>query len=192
MKTKRHAPPIPVTDGPDLDELLGELATREPTRQSRGPAVAEVLDDRHPTLVGRVLVELPGAEPRWCPTLAGLPVRVGDRVLVQRARGFSEPLVTGVIDGFATRPECDAKEAARLELRRDEAVRIADHRGRPIVEIAEGEAGPVIRLVHEDAELEIPGRLRISARELELRASGNATIEATGDVIARGEAIHLN
>lgn len=176
-----------------LDDLLGELAQRDEAEAPSGPFVAEVVDDRHPTLIGRVRVREHGGDERWCPTLQGLPVRIGDRVLLQRARGFSEPLVVGVIDGFASRPEPEHAEAGRVELRRDEAVRIADHRGRALLEIAEGESGPVVRILSEDLELDVPGRLRLTARQLELRANGgNAVLEARDDVIARGEAIHLN
>ena len=53
--------------------------------------------------------------------------------------------------------------------------------------------GPVIRLLATDVDIELSGRLRISARSLELAArEGPVTVSATDDVIVRGETIKLN
>jgi hypothetical protein len=41
----------------------------------------------------------------WLPTLHGIPVREGDRVLVTQPSNAPEPVVVGVIDGFAPLPE---------------------------------------------------------------------------------------
>ena len=67
--------------------------------------VGECLDARHPSLAGRVLVHWslytgPGGS-AWLPTLHGIPVCAGDRVLVTQPSNAPEPIVVGVIDGFA-------------------------------------------------------------------------------------------
>lgn len=162
-----------------------------------GCLVGECIDPRHPALVGRVRVRWPtpegGTEERWMPTLQGLPVREGDRVLVMQPSNWNEPVITGVLDGFARRPEVPKEEAARLELQRDEAVRVAASDGTPLLEAFQGEQGPVVRLLHDDIDLEMPGALRIKAASIALRAERGAThLEAHDDVIVRGENVHLN
>jgi hypothetical protein len=67
--------------------------------------VGECLDTRHPSLAGRVLVHWslytgPGGS-AWLPTLHGIPVCAGDRVLLTQPSNAPEPIVLGVIDGFA-------------------------------------------------------------------------------------------
>jgi hypothetical protein len=71
--------------------------------------VGECLDVGNPSLVGRVLVRWslyigPGGS-AWLPTLHGVPVRAGDRVLVTQPSNVPEPVVVGVIDGIASRSE---------------------------------------------------------------------------------------
>ena len=71
------------------------------------PCMGECVDDRHPTLQGRVRVRWTdatgGPRDRWVPTLQGVAVREGDRVLLVTMAHEDEPVVTGVIDGFAAR-----------------------------------------------------------------------------------------
>ncbi len=120
-------------------------------------------------------------------------MREGDRVLVQRATNWPEPIIVSVIDGFARRPEVVKSAAAAITLLADEVVRIADGNGAPIVEIAREESGPVIRLLEPDLSLELAGKLRIAAKSLELIArEGEARISASDDVVVRGENIQLN
>ncbi|CAN98205.1 hypothetical protein predicted by Glimmer/Critica [Sorangium cellulosum So ce56] len=158
--------------------------------------VGECLDARHPTLAGRLLVRWTtsrGALERWLPSLHGLAVRAQDRVLVSQPSNWPEPLVTGVVDGFALRPEPPLAEAARLTLHGDEALRVAAADGKPLVEVFASETGPVIRLMTEDADIELKGALRISARSIDLVArQGEVRVNAADDVIVQGENIHLN
>lgn len=159
--------------------------------------VGEVVDVRHPTLRGRVRVRWMDLEgqtfERWLPTLQGLPVRVADRVLMITAANWPEPVVTGVIDGFARRPERERASAATLELQRDEAVRVQSAAGEDLVEVFEDESGPVIRLLKDDVDLDLKGKLRVRAESIELEArEGQAQIKASDDVVVKGEIIHLN
>ncbi len=157
--------------------------------------VADCLDTAHPTLAGRVLARWndgAGAHEAWLPVLRSVAPREGDRLLVARPANWSEPIVVGVVDGFARRPEL-VKPAATLSLRADEVVRIADDHGAALVEIAQGEGGPVVRLLQPDVNLELAGELRISAKSVELVArAGEARISASDDVVVRGENVQLN
>ena len=169
----------------------------EPSPAAEAPLVGECLDARHPSLLGRALVRwaAPDGEAResWLPTLHGCVVRAGDRVLLVSAANWPEPLVVGVVDGFARRPEPDRVPAASLALEKDESVTLTTAEGRALVEVRQGANGPVIRLADEDVHLELPGALRIDAREIVLAAKRGGIEIATGDDLhLRGEVIHLN
>ncbi len=197
--TTDKPPPAPAPTRPlppaerALDQALDELgARRAPEPPSEGMDVAEVLDDRHPALVGRVKALVAGQPPRWLPTLRGLAVRQGDRVLITQPRGITEPVVVGVLDGYRPRPTV-ATQARPLALRSDEVVSIQTNDGRPLFDLYASDAGPVLRLATDDLTLDVPGALRVLADRLELRArDGGATIAARDDVEIRGEVIHLN
>ena len=75
----------------------------------------------------------------------------------------------------------------------DETILISARDGSPLLAIEHGENGPALRLMGADLDLDIGGDLRLSARQIELRArEGEARIEASHDVVVEGEAIHLN
>jgi hypothetical protein len=127
------------------------------------------------------------------PTLHGLAVRAGDRLLVQMPHGGSEPIVVGVIDGFHPRPEPDRTVAARIEVKQDEVLQVCSQEGVPLVEIVRDEKGPIVRLLQSDTRLDVKGKLSITAAEIELKAvKGEVRIQASDDVNVVGEAIHLN
>lgn len=171
-----------------------------PHPDDRGGATAtmvgECVDERHPTLVGRVQVRVRargGSELWWVATLRGLAVREGDRVLIVQPANWDEPIVTGVIDGFSRRQRPSREHAATLDLRPDEAVCIRSSRGEGLIELTSTERGAEIRLMQPDVALEIDGKLEIGAKQITLRArEGEARIEASDDVIVDGETIHLN
>lgn len=182
------------------DTTLHELASvsNEDERHGAPPClVGTCTDERHPDLQGRIRVrwsELGEAEREaWLPTLQSLPVRQGDRVLIQHARNWPEPVVTGVVDGFATRPEADARPAGHLELKPDEGIEIRSPDGTTLLELRAGPSGPVLRILAEDLDVDIPGRLRLRAGVLELVARrGPVRVEASDDVVLEGEVIKLN
>jgi hypothetical protein len=183
-----------------LDEML-EKADPEPSFLTPTGAmeilVGEIVDTKHPVLRGRVRVRWSDLEgqtfEKWLPTLHGLPVRTSDRVMLTRALNWPEHVVTGVIDGFAKRPEIERETAAAIEIQRDEAVRVRSSSGEDLVEVFEDERGPVIRLLKEDVDLDLQGKLRVRAKSIELEAKeGQARIKASDDVVVNGEVIHLN
>ena len=104
---------------------------------------------------------------QWLPCLQTLSVRRRDRVLVVQPSNWAEPIVTGVVDGFARRPEAERSGPA-LTLLHDERLRVADAGGNPLLDIIPTEEGPVVKLLGADVNLELRGKLRIRAEELEL------------------------
>lgn len=194
--------PVEELQASPLEEMLEEAspALAEPLLRASGVTtslVGEVVDARHPSLRGRVRVRWSDLEgqlfEKWLPALQGLPVRVSDRVLLTQPSNWPEYVVTGVIDGFARRPEVDREEKASLELKRDEALRVKSQSGEDLLELFDTETGPVVRLLGPDVDLDLPGKLRIRAGSIELEAKrGQARITASDDVVVRGETVHLN
>jgi hypothetical protein len=180
-----------------LDAILNHSQLAHPNPPAGLPMVGDCLEGRHPTLLGRYLIRYPdgNGEPvdRWLASLYGLPVRAHDRVLLLQPGNWPEPVVIGVIDGFATRPESPSTTAATLELQRDEVIRIHGCRGEPLVEVRQHESGPLVRLLSEDINLELPGKLKLAAKSIELEAKqGGVKIAASDDVTVKGEMIQLN
>jgi hypothetical protein len=187
--------PLTIPGELDLNELLE--STQRVSWTAGTTVVGECHDDNHPSLAGRVLVRIIRGSSeqleRWMPTVQGLSVRTGDRVLVTTPANFYEPVVVGVLDGFTVRHKAEKRPAATVSLKPDESLRIESQSGKPLVEVYESSGGPVVRLIDQDADIEIEGALRISAKRLELVArEGTATIAAGGDVIVNGETIQLN
>lgn len=195
--------------GVGLDELVEATSSLDPGSAARAvlPAVAgligdallvgECVDATHPTLRGRVRVRVEDTTGEvtegWLPTLYRLPVRVADRVLVARPGNWDEAVVIGVLDGFARRPEMPLREGASLELATDECLRIRSEDGTDLVEVRQEEEGPVVRLLEPGVDVEVPGSFRVRADRIRLEArKGPVEVEATDDVIVRGEIIRLN
>ncbi len=197
----RVAPEEPVTDAARegrsiLEDVLAAGAAPAPARGG-GTLVAEVVDDASPEVPGRVLARWSepggaGAE-RWLAVLAGVTVRVADRVLLACPANWPEPVVAGVLSGFPVRPPEARRAGAIVALRGDECVRVEAASGSAICEVFEGAAGPVVRLCQPDVKVEIAGALRIAAATIELEArAGEARVSATDDVVVRGERVRLN
>jgi hypothetical protein len=160
------------------------------------PMIGLCLDTHHPTLLGRALVrvEIDSVEKElWMPTLHGMSIRSMDRVLVQTPKSGIEPIVIGVVDGFKMRPELEHAGGPSLSLLPDESVKVSDADGNELLEVFRDESGPVIRLLSESTNIDLPGKLRISAKSIELAAKdGEAKISASKHVVVEGEMIRLN
>jgi hypothetical protein len=197
-KPRRSAAPDVVTEEPAMSPELEDLLATPMARRAPAPVgnclIATCVDDRHPALQGRVRVQFADdGEPLWVPTLHGLAVRIADRVLMVRPGNSDEWIVTGVVDGFARRPVLDKLPAARLELRTDEALQVVSSAGQPLVEVSQSAAGPVVRLLEPDVQLEFAGKLVVRAEGLEFAATkGQVEIKASADVVIKGELVKLN
>lgn len=197
MNPQPAATVLPAVEPSLLEAILSREPEPKPLLVAGLPLVGECLDDRHPTLLGRYLVRSDGPDgvpaEQWLASLYGLAVRRHDRVLLVRPGNWPEPVIVGVIDGFARRPEVPAAVGASLELRADEVIRVHGSRGEPLVEVRQAEGGPIVRLLAEDANLEMPGKLKLAAKSIELQATfGGIKIAATDDVRVTGESISLN
>jgi hypothetical protein len=180
--------------GSAFDQLL---ATASRPAWPEGHVIATCIEERHPTLTGRMRVRCEDARgclhEAWAATLHGLSVRVSDRVLVLKLPHQPDAIVVGVVDGFTHRPETPQSVAHVLEMKRDEALQVNAENGQPLLHIARNQQGPVIRLLQADTQVELPGKLRITAGAIEMRArAGAVRIDASDDVEIVGEAIHLN
>jgi hypothetical protein len=184
----------PEEKGSVFDNLLA--AAPKPT-WPEGHVIATCTEERHPTLTGRIRVRCEDARgwvhECWVASLSGLSVRVSDCVLVLKLPNQFDPIVVGVVDGFSGRPEAPKRIAQILEMKRDETLQVTADNGQPLLHITHNAQGPVIRLLQADTQVELPGKLCISAGAIELSArAGAVRIDASDDVEIVGEAIHLN
>ncbi|MFW6206632.1 MAG: hypothetical protein ACOC5J_01730 [Gemmatimonadota bacterium] len=181
-----------------MEPTLTEPRTNGRAAMTGGASmVAECVDPRHPTLQGRLRVRWTSGtgeeHERWVPSLQGLPVREGDRLLLVAVENRDEPIAVGVVDGFARRPHPERREKAAVELERDECLRVRARDGQSLVEIHQSEDGPVVRLLQDSVEVELPGDLRLSADDIALQArQGRVSVRATDDVVLEGETVRLN
>jgi hypothetical protein len=186
-----------------LEPILAGFVSSDREKAQAAPGkgvelfVGDCLDDRHPSITGRVLISWQDAQSnaieKWLPALQGLSVRKLDRVLLQQPVNWPEPIVFGVIDACADRPEPDFESKHAIELKPDEVVRIDSHNGSPLVEICQVNDQPVVRLLSDDVNLDLNGKLKISAQSIDLAAkTGQVSITAEGDVVVKGEIIELN
>jgi hypothetical protein len=183
------------------ESIVDRLLAQEPSDQKhegrRGCCVGECADAKHPSIAGRIRVLLKDTDGRseelWIPCLHRLAVRKGDRVLVEHPANWPEPIVVGVIDGFAMRPTTPLLPGPTVTLKSDESVRIETNDGHDLIEVYQGENGPVVRLLKEDVSLEVEGRFSINAHSVDLGArKGHVRITAQDDVEVEGRKIKLN
>jgi hypothetical protein len=165
--------------------------------QTQECLVGECVDAHHPVLQGRVLIrwkDIHGKiESRWLATLQNLPVREKDRVLLVKPGNWNEMIVTGVIDGFAKRPEIERFSAGLMRLQNDEKIQVIGQNGKEILDIYQADTGPIIRVLQGDCAVEFPGKFKLTADSIELEAgAGPINIKASDDVRINGEMIHLN
>lgn len=180
-----------------LVDVSSNCPSVNPSEGTHRTLLGECIAVEHPTLRGRVLVQWSDADgktqKKWLPTLQNLPVRQHDRLLLVKPENWAEMIVTGVVDGFARRPEITRRDAGHLKLKRDERIRINSMDGKELLELFQSESGPVLRVLQKDTSVELPGKLKFSADSIELEAgAGPIHIKSTDDVRINGEMIHLN
>lgn len=189
---------------PSLRQLLEACKQPEPAPVQGAPAasgsiIGEVVDTHHPDLGGFVCVrwtaETGEFSERWLRRVRGPMPRKGDRVLLEQPLNWPEKLVTAVLDDPSCgEPVADNAEAGRtLELQSEQCLRIMDAHRNPVVEIYSSSQGPVVRLMNENVNLEIPGKLRFQADTIELEAGrGGVDIRTDADTVVRSRFIRLN
>ena len=159
---------------------------------------------------------------QWLPGLLGLEIRRGDLLLITKPINWATPIITGILaavpSGSAgvfspwelkpTSPEHNVAEKkthkpprSSFEVRPNNTValtgespiQVVTHSGRKLAEIGLGVNGPTIRICEKDATIDLPGKLAITAGELELKSrSGDLKITADHDVVVQGDLIRLN
>lgn len=166
------------------------------SRSSSGALVGVCIGDDHPTLSGRCLVhwrDSEGGHEKWLPCLSGVKPEVHDHLLVLQADNAGEPIVVGVVDGLREKEERGPVPGPAVQLKAEEALHVLGADGTPLLEVRQGEKGPVLRLLSEDLELEVAGELRVKAKSIAMAAQrGEVKIEAAADVVVKGEVIQLN
>ncbi|MFX1676283.1 hypothetical protein PWR63_29180 [Paraburkholderia sp. A2WS-5] len=217
-----HAEDAAATEAVQIDPDTIDTATRSklralfeagmapaPAAPARAPAaqgllVGEVIDTHHPDCPGRVRVRWFDAHGEmvecWLACLRGQRPRRGDRVLVEQPVNWAEPLVTGVFAPGAAEPVTPALEEDQdthashaIQLAPDQCVQIDDVQGKPLVRILASGAGPVVRLMSPDINLEAAGKLSLRAQTLELEAGrGGVDIRTESDTVVRSRFIRLN
>jgi hypothetical protein len=179
--------------------LVAAISSSHEEAASASILVGLCLDIHHPTLAARCLVRWSDAaghtQEKWLPRLREIVPEKHDRVLLQQPANWFEPLVCGILDGLsaASAQEAEGKAGPTVNLASNEALHVLDAEGNPLLQIEKGKTGPVLRLLSEDLDIEVKGRLRIAARDLHFVANaGGVSIEAADDVEVKGEIIYLN
>jgi hypothetical protein len=163
------------------------------------------LDDNHPEHVDRYQIAFTNergfAEKRWLEAVKGVEVQRLDRVLLLRVRHLPEPVILASLGNEARKNRTQKNMASELEVRENNTVvlhgetpiQVVTHDGRKLVEIGKNRHGPCIRVCRKDMKLDLPGKLSLSAGEIELQArEGDVRIEAEQEVTVQGDLIRLN
>jgi len=159
---------------------------------------------------------------QWLPCVLGLEIRRGDLLLMTKPINWATPVITGIVStapsgssslfstwdakpatpGYGFSEEITPKhERSAFEVRPNNTValsgempiQVVTHSGRKLVEIGLGANGPTIRICERNAVIDLPGKLTITAGELELKSrSGDLNIQADHDVVVQGDLIRLN
>lgn len=174
--------PSPRVERPEATDLIGD-----------------VTDTHHPDRAGRVLVrwstpEGTGCE-RWLECLDGVTPRIGDRVLLQVPANWPEHLVCGVLRraGSGDPVEPTIEPAVALEIAPDKCVQVSDASGRPLLQVRASPDGPIVTLQNRNVNIEVAGKLRLSAQTLELEGGrGGVDIRTEADTVVRSRYVRLN
>lgn len=172
--------------------------TRSPAAEGPRSLLGEVIDTHHPDLPGYVFVRWSsGSEnyQRWLECVRAVTPRRGDRVLLEQPANWPEALVVATLEppypGTTQAPQCEASQVIAVPSGR--CVRVTDARGNPLVEIQGSSQGPVVRLVGDDVDLQVAGKLRLQAGAIELRGGrGGVDIRTEAETVVRGRFIRLN
>lgn len=89
--------------------------------------------------------------------------------------------------------ERTAGPSISLSLKPDESIKVLSNEGEKLLEIYQDEFVPAVKLLHENTNIDLPGKQRVRAKDIELKATEwQAKINATENVVVNGEMIKLN
>lgn len=178
-----------------LDRTVGATMARAmQTAARQDTQLGECLDVGSAERAGQLLVQYENDSGRclhrWLDCLRGVEVAVGDRVLLLQTRTETSPIVVGALAGPGEQPP--ARRQPQFVVRKGESLRVTNSAGQDLLEIHSTESGPSIRLVGADVDLQLPGKLRIAAEEIDLQSRAEMRLKAGDDVVVRGTYIRLN
>ena len=205
----------------NLYQTIAERRATETKRPVFGVVVGVVTNNQDPDGFGRVKVRFPWLtdedESHWARVAAPMAGKemgafflpeVEDEVLVAFEHGDVRlPYVVGCLwNGQDAPPEKndDGKNNMRvIKSRSGHQLRFNDEEGSETVEIIDGSGknsllidmnNGLIRItVDKDIELSCPqGKLAVESSELELKSSGDATVEASGTLTLKGSTVNIN
>jgi hypothetical protein len=168
-------------------------------RNESATLIGEVTDTRHPDAMGRVRVKWSMQDgntcERWLECLDGVKPGIGDRVLLQSPANWPEYLISGLLrrTGCGEPVEPVVEPAVALALEPDKCVQVSDASGCPLLQVRASPEGPVVTLLNRNVNIEVAGKLRLSAQTLELEGGrGGVDIRTEADTVVRSRYVRLN
>ena len=132
---------------------------------------------------------------QWTPYLTGLFLQAGDEVLLTLPLGASMPVVVGQLAGEEQGLSLPLPGGRKLvfDAKDGDVVRLEMADGQIVLEIDLGQEVPTVRLPQKDLTLDIEGRLKITARSIDLISRlGNINVKANDDFKVIAERVWLN
>ncbi|ABB11694.1 hypothetical protein [Burkholderia lata] len=173
--------------------------TRPAERRESSTMIGEVTDTHHPDAMGLIRVKWTVQDDvtheRWLECVADVKPRIGDRVLLQSPANWPEYLIAGLLarKGHGEPVEPVVEPAMALSLETDKCVQIADASGCPLLQVRASPDGPVVTLLNRNVNIEVAGKLRLSAQTLELEGGrGGVDIRTEADTVVRSRYVRLN
>lgn len=188
-------------------EALRRLFDNDPVPDRTTPAerresstmIGEVTDTHHPDAMGLIRVKWVLRDDttceRWLECVDGVKPRIGDRVLLQSPANWPEYLIAGLLmrKGHGDPVQPVVEPAMALSLEAGKCVQIADASGCPLLQVRASHDGPVVTLLNRNVNIEVAGKLRLSAQSLELEGGrGGVDIRTEADTVVRSRYVRLN
>ncbi|BAX61831.1 hypothetical protein [Burkholderia stabilis] len=168
-------------------------------RRESSTMIGEVIDTHHPDAMGLIRVKWSVQDgdtcERWLECVDGVKPRIGDRVLLQSPANWADYLIAGLLTrkGLGEPVEPVIEPAMALSLEADKCVQIADAAGTPLLQVRASPDGPVVTLLNRNVNIEVAGKLRLSAQTLELEGGrGGVDIRTEADTVVRSRYVRLN
>ncbi|KWE57281.1 hypothetical protein WL77_31400 [Burkholderia ubonensis] len=168
-------------------------------RAESATLIGEVTDTHHPDAMGLIRVKWSMQDgntcEHWLECVDGVKPGIGDRVVLQSAANWPEHLITGLLKrkGRGEPVEPIVEPAVVLALEPDKCVQVSDASGCPLLQVRASPDGPVVTLLNRNVNIEVAGKLRLSAQTLELEGGrGGVDIRTEADTVVRSRYVRLN